>query len=57
MFVIAIRDFGADEVGQVVGPFDTHQAAQDWVTRNKSDTSENDDPDAWYDIHELVKSL
>jgi hypothetical protein len=47
MWVVAIRQFGADEVDEIVGPFEREKEAHEWVI------CYNDD-NAWYDVLNLI---
>jgi len=55
MFVVAIRLYGADEVGEIIGPFETTEKADAWIAANREPTPDNQDPAAWYDVFSLTE--
>lgn len=54
MWVVTIRAFGADEVGEVIGPFKTPDEAHGWVECYGVPADDDDNVVEWYDVHELT---
>lgn len=54
MCVVSIRLYGADEVSELVGPFDTLQAANAWIAKYGTGQRPDGNPTEWYDIFELT---
>jgi hypothetical protein len=56
-YVIAIREYGADEVSEIVGPFDNMEQAHSWLTSYSVEVEPDCEPEAWYDILELQSPI
>ncbi len=54
-FVVAIRDWGADDVSEVIGPFPTLADANAWVSDATDRVDETHDQSGrrWYDVLSL----